>query len=255
VIWSAIEVGGNEESTAMNERNGTLYLMPVWLGEQGGVEQLPPENIALTARIDLWFAEHERTARHMLRRMVPAIDLRAQEIHRLDKDSDATDIAAMIALLKGGRDGAVISEAGMPGIADPGARLVHQAHAAGITVVPLTGPSSLFLALAASGLNGQAFTFHGYLPRTPNERRQAIKRLEGEARRSGAAQLFIETPYRNDALLEDLLRTCTPDLLLTIAVDLTQAGGSVVTHPVGVWRKGPPALGKRPAVFILGTGA
>jgi 16S rRNA (cytidine1402-2'-O)-methyltransferase len=237
----------------MITKPGLLYLMPVWLGEHGGIEQLPPENIDVASRVTLWFTEHEKTARHMLRRMVPTIDLASQEMHRLDKDSSAKDVQAMIALLRNGRDGAIISEAGMPGIADPGAQLVAAAHKAGITVVPLIGPSSLFLALAASGLNGQRFTFNGYLPRTPQERKQAIKRLEGEAQRTGSAQLFIETPYRNDALLEDLLRTCSPDTLLTIAVDLTQPGGTTNTASVTTWRKNTPTLGKRPAVFILGT--
>ena len=237
----------------MSTKPGTLYLMPVWLGELGGTEQLPPENVDIAARVTLWFTEHEKTARHMLRRMVPTIDLTIQEMHRLDKDSSAKDVQDMLALLRAGRDGAIISEAGMPGIADPGALLVAAAHKAGIVVVPLIGPSSLFLALAASGLNGQRFTFNGYLPRTPQERKQAIKRLEGEAQRTGAAQLFIETPYRNDALLEDLLRTCLPDTLLTIAVDLTQPGGSAATAAVAAWRKTTPTLGKRPAVFILGT--
>lgn len=236
----------------MSSTVGKLYLMPVWLGEQGGTEQLPPENIAIAARVTLWFTEHEKTARQMLRRMVPDIDLPALEMHRLDKDSTPQDVQRMIALLRNGRDGGIISEAGMPGIADPGALLVAAAHAAGISVVPLTGPSSLLLALAASGLNGQRFTFHGYLPRTPQERKQAIKRLEGDAQRTGGAQLFIETPYRNDAVLEDLLRTCLPDTLLTIAVDLTQPDGSAITRSIAEWRKATPILGKRPAVFILG---
>lgn len=236
----------------MSTKQGTLYLMPVWLGEQGGIEQLPPENIAVASRVDLWFTEHEKTARHMLRRMVPAIELSAMEMHRLDKDSTHQDAQHLITLMRDGRDGAIISEAGMPGIADPGALLVAAAHKAGITVVPLSGPSSLFLALAASGLNGQRFTFHGYLPRTPQERKQAIKRLEADAEHNGA-QLFIETPYRNDALLSDLLLACRPDTLLTIAVDLMQVGGSTTTASIGNWRKKTPTLGKRPAVFILGS--
>ncbi|MCW5897981.1 MAG: SAM-dependent methyltransferase [Flavobacteriales bacterium] len=227
--------------------------MPVWLGEAGGVEQLPPENLAIAGRIGLWFAEEEKTARRMLRRMLPTIDLAAQEIHRFDKDSDDHDAQRLIALLRDGRDAAILSEAGMPGIADPGAKLVRAAHAQGITVVPLTGPSSLLLALAASGLNGQAFTFHGYLPRDARERRQAIQRLEREAQRTGAAQLFIETPYRNDAMMEDLLRSCVPGTLLAVAVDLTQPSGSVVTHDIATWRKVYRPIGKRPAVFILGV--
>lgn len=232
--------------------NGVLYLMPVWLGELGGTEQLPPENIAIAGRVDLWFAEHEKTARLMLRRMLPDIDLQRQEIHRFDKDGTTAEAEALLRLMQGGRDAAVISEAGMPGIADPGALLVRAAHRIGIRVVPLTGPSSMMLALAASGLNGQRFTFHGYLPRTPQERKQAIRKIEADALRSGGAELFMETPYRNDVLLGELLQTCASSTLLTIAVDVTQPGGSVETRSISNWSKSTPILGKRPAVFILG---
>lgn len=237
----------------MSAATGKLYLMPVWLGEHGGVEQVPPENVALARRITLWFCEHEKTARQMLRRMVPEIDLGAQELHRLDKDTTPAEAQALLKLMQGGRDAGIISEAGMPGIADPGALLVQAAHRAHVPVVPLIGPSSLFLALAASGLNGQQFTFHGYLPRTPHERKQAIKRLETDAQRTGAAQLFIETPYRNDALLADLLGTCAPGTLLCVAVDITQPGGSTVTRTIAQWKAKKEELGKRPAVFVLGT--
>lgn len=230
---------------------GTLYLMPVWLGEHGGVEQLPPENIALAQRITLYFTEHEKTARQMLRRMVPTIDLPSLEMHRLDKDTTAHEAMDLLALMRG-RDAAIISEAGMPGIADPGARLVAAAHDAGITVVPLIGPSSMLLALAASGLNGQQFTFHGYLPVKAPERKAAMKRLEAEVHRTGAAQLFIETPYRNDALMKDLIDTCAPETRLTVAIDVTQPGGSTVTRSIRDWRQRAHELGKRPAVFVLG---
>lgn len=233
-------------------RSGTLYLMPIWLGEHGGPEQLPAENVAVARRITVWFTEHEKTARQMLRRMMPEVDLGAQRMMRLDKDSTAAEVDAMVRVLAAGEDGAILSEAGMPGIADPGALLVAAAHRTGIPVVPLVGPSSLMLALAASGLNGQHFTFHGYLPRTPQERKATLRKLEAEAERTQAAQLFIETPYRNDALVEDLLRSCSPDTLLTIAVDLTQPGGHVRTCSVREWQKAPWLPGKRPAVFILG---
>lgn len=232
---------------------GTLFLMPVWLGEQGGIEQLPPENIALAQRIDLYFSENEKTARRMLRRMVPTIDLPSLEMHRLDKDTSVPEVMEMLGLLKNGRDAAIISEAGMPGIADPGARLVQVAQRANVNVVPLIGPTSLLLALAASGLNGQSFTFHGYIPVKPNERKQAIKRIEQDAVRTGAAQLFIETPYRNDALVADLLKECAPTTVLTIAIDITQPGGSVRSREIDRWRKEKLELGKRPAVFIIGT--
>lgn len=236
----------------MHPDSGILYMMPVWLGDHGGVEQLPPENIAIAGQVDLWFAEQEKTARQMLRRMLPQIDLPAQEIHRFDKDSTLQEADALLRLMKGGRNAAVISEAGMPGIADPGALLVKAAHRIGIRVVPLTGPSSMMLALAASGLNGQRFTFHGYLPRTPQDRKQAIRKIEADALRTGGAELFMETPYRNDVLLGELLQTCASSTLLTIAVDITQPGGSVETRSIGNWSKATPTLGKRPAVFILG---
>jgi len=233
---------------------GTLYLLPVWLGDVGGTEQLPAMNVEVVKRITLFFTENEKTARRILRRMDPTIDLPSQEMHRLDKDTSMHEATALLQYMKGGRDAAILSEAGMPGIADPGARLVHAAHIAGVEVVPLTGPSSLFLALAASGLNGQQFTFHGYLPVKTPERKAAIKRLEQEIARTGGAQLFIETPYRNDAMLNDLLSTCASNTLLTVAIDLTQPGGSTVTRSISAWKRKVPILGKRPAVFILGRG-
>lgn len=230
---------------------GELYLLPVWLGDAGGLERMPPANIAVAEHVKIFFCEDERTARRMLRRMSATLDLNAIELHRLDKDSSDADIAQMAARLAE-QDGAIISEAGMPCIADPGARLVAKAHAMGIRVVPLTGPTSLMLALSASGLNGQRFTFHGYLPRELAPRKEAIKRLEQEARRTGGAQLLIETPYRNDAFLADVLATCDPGTKLCIAIDLEQPGGSVITRTVAAWRKQTPTLGKRPCVFIIG---
>jgi len=230
---------------------GTLYLMPVWLGDAGGIEQLAPENLAIALRCKLFFAEHEKTARHMLRRMSATIELPSLEIHRLDKDSTEADVQHQINVLRM-QDGVLMSEAGMPAIADPGARLVEAAHRNGIRVVPLSGPSSLLLALSASGLNGQRFTFHGYLPVKPEERRPAIKRLEQEALRTGAAQLFIETPYRNDSLLGDLVRTLQDRTLLCIAMDLMQPSAFIRTRTAKDWRNAPPTLGKHPAVFIIG---
>lgn len=240
-------------ASSMNWKMGanTLYLLPVWLGDEGGIELLPPVNIAVAGRTIHFFCENERTARRMLRRMSPGMDLNAIILHRLDKDTTDAELAGMIEVLRT-QDGAIISEAGMPCIADPGARLVARAHDAGIAVVPLTGPSSLLLALAASGLNGQQFTFHGYLPRESAQRRQALKRLELDAQRTGAAQLFIETPYRNNALLSDALAVCTDRTRLCIAVDLDQASASVRTHSIQRWKERAPDLDKRPCVFIIG---
>ncbi|MCO6483594.1 MAG: SAM-dependent methyltransferase [Flavobacteriales bacterium] len=229
---------------------GVLYLLPVWLGDAGGPELLPPANIAVARQVKLFFCEHERTARRMLRRMAADIDLDAIELLRLDTDTTPAELDRY-ALLLGTRDAAIISEAGMPAIADPGARLVARAHRRGVAVLPLTGPSSLFLALAASGMNGQQFCFHGYLPRETARRRQQIKKLEQAAQREGA-QLFIETPYRNDALLTDLLEVLAPPTRLCLAVNLEQPDASVITRTVGEWRKARPTLGKRPCVFIVG---
>jgi 16S rRNA (cytidine1402-2'-O)-methyltransferase len=229
-----------------------LYLLPVWLGEHGDQEDMPVINSAIAASITLYFAEHEKTARHMLRRLVPGIDLGALEIIRVDKGTTATEAEQAVRLMANGRNAAVISEAGMPGIADPGALLVRAAHATGIKVIPLTGPSSLLLALAASGLNGQEFTFHGYLPRDRTERQQRIRDLDQRVQRTGSTQLFIETPYRNDALLADLLKTCAPTTLLCIACDLTQPSEMVRTMSIAQWKKAVPELKDRPTVFLLG---
>lgn len=233
---------------------GALFLLPVWLGDNGGTELLPPVNIAVAEQVKLFFCENERTARRMLRRMSKAIDLDAIELHLLNKDSTAAEVM-QFGILLGRRDAAIISEAGMPCIADPGARLVAEAHRRGISVVPLTGPSSLLLALAASGMNGQHFTFHGYLPRETALRKQQIRKLEQNAQRTGGAQLFIETPYRNDTLLADLLSTCAGNSRLCLAIDLEQPGGSAITRNIAAWRKALPTLGKRPCVFILGSEA
>lgn len=235
--------------------HGTLYLLPVWLGDHGGSETMPAWNAAVAGGIDLFFAEHERTARAMLRRLVPGINLPKLEIHRCDQDTGTNEAARLLNLMRNGRNAAIVSEAGMPGIADPGAVLVRTAHALNIKVVPLPGPSSLLLALAASGLNGQCFTFHGYLPRTPRERQQALRSLENDVRRTGGAQLFIEAPYRNDALLADVLRTCGPSTLLCIAADLTQPAESVRTASVREWSTRTTDLKDRPTVFILGKDA
>lgn len=234
-----------------SNKAGKLHMLPVWLGEAGGIEQVPPENLAVALELDLWFVENERTARQFLRRLMPDIDLTRMELHRFDQDSSMADARALVRLVQQGRPAGVMSEAGMPGIADPGALLARAAHENGIEVIPHIGPNSMMLALAASGANGQHFTFHGYLPRTAPERKQAIRRIASDALRTNAAQLFMETPYRNAALLTDLLEQCDERLLLTIAVDLTQPGGRVRTTTIAGWRRQKPTIEKRPAVFVL----
>lgn len=238
--------------SSVEPKAGTLYLLPVWLGEIGDPADMPERNALLAARLRTYFTEHERTARAMLRRLVPAIDLTALQLHRLDKDSTPEEIDTYVDLLRKGEDAAIVSESGMPAIADPGAALVRAAQQAGIRVVPLTGPSSLFLALAASGLNGQHFQFLGYLPRDPRDRRTALQRCDREVQQNGATQMFIETPYRNDALLADILKSCSPVTMLCIATQVTQPDEEIRTRNIAQWRRSTPVIGKRPTVFLLG---
>ena len=169
----------------------------------------------------------------------------------LNEHTPPASVPRLLAPLREGRPLGLLSEAGCPAIADPGAALVEAAHAAGFRVVPLIGPSAITLALMASGLEGQRFAFCGYLPREARERARRIKELEQRSRREQETEIFIETPYRNDALLGALLDTCAPATRLCVAADLTLATESVRTHSVADWRRSRATLGKRPAVFLL----
>ncbi len=230
----------------------TLHLVPVWLGEAGGTEQLAPATLEVVQRVHTCFVEHERSARRALRRMVPGIDLDRIALHVLDQDTDEATVRGYAELVRKAGESAVLSESGMPCVADPGARLVAWAHRTGITVRPHPGPSSLLLALAASGLDGQRFIFHGYLPREAEDRRRALRTIAQDVQRTGRSQLFIETPYRNDALLADLLRTVDGGLRLCIAAELMQPDAFVRTHGLAEWRGKVPALKDRRTVFVLG---
>ena len=167
---------------------------------------------------------------------------------------DETDAAVqkkMLAALQAGKQVAIISEAGCPGVADPGQSLVYIAQQQGYRVIPLVGPNSILLALMASGMNGQHFTFHGYLPIDSVERKKKIKELETISLKENSTQLFIETPYRNQAMLADLINTCRDQTLLCVAADITGEGESILTQPIGAWKKGTYQYHKRPAIFLL----
>ena len=184
----------------------------------------------------------------------PAAVIDDLTIELIDKDASADTVRRAIQRVAAGQDAGVLSEAGCPGIADPGAALAAEAHRQGVRVVPLTGPSSLLLALMGSGMNGQQFAFLGYLPVDRAARQAAIKKLEQQAQRASQTQLFIETPYRNDALFTDLLASLQPATRLCVACDLTAPTELLVTKTVADWRKThPPALHKRPAVFVVGV--
>jgi 16S rRNA (cytidine1402-2'-O)-methyltransferase len=231
---------------------GTLYLIPVALGESDWVAYLPQTSRDVACRLRHFVVENAKSARAELKRIGHPLPLRELAIEQLPEKPAAADIERLLAPLLGGHDLGLMSEAGCPGVADPGATLVRRAHELGGTVRPLVGPSSLLLALMASGLEGQRFAFHGYLPAREPERSRRIGELEQESKRQSQTQLFIETPYRNGAMFDTLLAACRPQTLLCVATDLTLPTEAVATRRVADWRKAPrPDLDKRPTVFLL----
>jgi 16S rRNA (cytidine1402-2'-O)-methyltransferase len=226
---------------------GALYLIPVGLGGDDAAALISPATVAAARRLRTFIVENAKSARAFLKAIAHPAPLQDLSFHTLDEHT--RDVAPLLTVLLAGEDCALMSEAGCPAIADPGASLVRRAHEAGVRVVPLAGPSSIMLALMASGLNGQRFAFHGYLPVERAERARALKELE--ARSGGETQIFIETPYRNDQLVSALLQHCRGDTVLCIAADLTLPGEFVATRTVAQWKKKPPTLDRRPAVFLL----
>jgi len=205
--------------------------------------------IAQVRGLQDFVAENAKSARAFLG--AAGLQVREIRIAELNEHTAAAEIAHLLQPLREGRSLGLLSEAGCPAIADPGAALIDAAHAAGFRVVPLIGPSAITLALMASGLEGQRFAFCGYLPRESAERAQRIKELEQRSRREAETEIFIETPYRNDALFAALLATCAPGTRLCVAAELTLASESIRTQPIAAWRRERPAIGKRPAVFLL----
>ena len=227
-----------------------LYLIPTPLGEYPPADILAAPTLALLPSISLFFVEEVRSARRFLSAAGLKGKIASLEFHEINEHTTPREIEEMASLL-GSRDAALISEAGLPAVADPGSRLVALAHEMGVEVVPHSGPSSLMLALMASGLNGQSFTFNGYLPVKPDQRRSAIEGIERASARSGSSQIFIETPYRNDSLLESLLAVLHPETRLCIAADITLPTQFIATRSVASWRSRPQVIGKRPCVFII----
>ena len=229
---------------------GKLYLIPTPLGDNEPAEVLPQAVLDCACRLQCFVVEELRTARRCLSRYGLRGHIDELELHVLNEHTTPAEVEAMLPLFDG-RDVGLLSEAGLPAVADPGAALVALCHRHGIQVVPLTGPSSLMLALMASGLNGQSFAFRGYIPAKTEERRNAIKALEKQSRTLNQSQILIETPYRNDALLADLLQGLSPATRLCIAADLTLPTQYIRTDTIEGWRKASPIVGKRPCVFIL----
>jgi 16S rRNA (cytidine1402-2'-O)-methyltransferase len=232
---------------------GMLYLVPATLGNTEIRDTIPEGTAHIIRRVRVFVVENIRSARRYLKQVDRAIDIDQLQFFELNEHTPAEQIPSFLEPAQQGSDIAVLSEAGVPGVADPGGELVREAHARGIRVVPLTGPSSILLSLMASGLNGQQFTFHGYLPVRRSDRVRRIREIEEELRRTGITQLFIEAPYRNDALLADLLDTCNPSTLLCIAADITLPTEMIRTQPVGRWKENKPVLHKRPVIFLMGS--
>ena len=234
--------------------SGTLYLIPTILADDTAGQVLPAQVPMQVAALSYFLVENARTARRFIKSVAPQQVIEELRISVIDKDSTPAQIQAALQPVLAGQDAGVISEAGCPGIADPGAELARAAHQLGLRVVPLVGPSSLLLALMASGLNGQSFTFHGYLPIERARRSAAIKQLERLALAQHQTQLFIETPYRNMALLEDLLAQLNGSTRLCIAASLTGENEYIRTNTIAGWRKtGLPNIHKQPAVFLVGS--
>ena len=234
----------------MNEK-GRLYLIPAPLGDNDPAEVIPAPVLERLRTLDVFVVEEVRTARRYLSRAGLKGHIDALEFHLLNEHTPPQEVEALATLFDGGRDVGLITEAGLPAVADPGSALVALCHRHGIAVVPLVGPSSLMLALMASGLNGQSFAFQGYLPAKTEERRSAIKAIEKVSASRRQTQIFIETPYRNDALMEDLLRCCAPQTRLCIACNITMPDETILTRSVAQWRQNPITLGKRPCVFLI----
>ena len=234
-----------------SEAAGSLYLLPNTLGEVAAAAVIPAAALQRTRSLDYFIAENPKSARAFLKRAGYPKALQEARIERLDHNTRASEVASLLEPVLAGRDAGLLSEAGLPGIADPGAALVRIAHDKGARVVPLSGPSSIFLALAASGLDGQRFAFHGYLPVKQAALATALQQLERQSQRLSQTQIFIETPYRNDATLAAMLRVLGDETLVCVAADLTLGSEWIRTRRVAAWRGGPPPLKGRPAVFLL----
>ncbi len=233
---------------------GAVVLLPCSLADGSALATLPAATLALARQTAHFLAENAKTTRAFLKEIGHPRPISELQIIEIGHAPDAAAIDGWLAPAHAGQVVAVVSEAGCPGVADPGATIVARAHALGLAVRPLVGPSAVLLALMAAGGNGQRFRFVGYLPQDAAQRTKALRELEAAAR-SGETQLFIETPYRNDKLFEAILTTCAPSTLLALAVDLTSTDELVATRTVGAWRALPPAqrpaLNKRPAMFTF----
>lgn len=235
----------------MTEIKGKLYLIPSPLGDNDPAEVIPGPVLASLTGFMTFVVEEIRTARRYLSRAGLKGRIDGLEFHELNEHTDQATVESYLRLFDNGNDVALISEAGLPAVADPGAQLVALAHRHGIEVVPAVGPSSLMLALMASGLNGQSFAFCGYIPAKSDERRSRLKTLEKVSGQLRQTQIIIETPYRNEALFADILAVCSPSVRVCVAANITMPDAYIKTKTVSEWKKEGLAIGKRPCVFLI----
>lgn len=230
---------------------GTLYLLPVPLGDNDPKEVLPESVARLITILDDYVVENSKTARKFIKAIVPEKKQADLRLYELNKHTQEKDIRSFMQPLLEGKNLGLMSDAGCPGVADPGAVIVELAHQKGIKVVPLVGPSSILLSLMGSGMNGQSFTFNGYLPIDKSEKKSTLKQLEKWSFERNQSQLFIETPYRNNQLLQEMIQVLQPTTQLCIACDLTLPTAFLQTKPISYWKKNTPDLHKRPCIFVL----
>ena len=230
---------------------GKLYLIPSPLGENDPKEVIPVPVLESLTGFRTFVVEEIRTARRYLSKAGLKGRIGELEFHELNEHTDQSTIEGYLKLFDDGNDVALISEAGLPAVADPGAQLVSLAHRHGIEVVPAVGPSSLMLALMASGLNGQSFAFCGYIPAKTDERRSKLKTLEKVSSQLRQTQIIIETPYRNDSLFADMTSICLPSTKICVAANITMPDAFIKTKTAGEWKKQIPVIGKRPCVFLI----
>ena len=229
----------------------TLYLIPTTLGETALDTILPAQNDQIVISLKYFIVENIRTARRFLKKVNRKINIDELTFFELNQHTSPEEISTFLKPMQEGQDMGVISEAGCPAVADPGADVVAIAQQRNYVVKPLVGPSSILLSLMASGFNGQSFTFHGYLPIQQSDRAKMLKKMEVQIYNNNQTQLFIETPYRNMKILEDILTVCMPDTKLCIAVDITLETEFIKTKTVKEWKSQKPDLNKRPCIFLL----
>mgnify|MGYP003636882989 FL=1 len=237
--------------STLNGKTGNVYLIPSTLGDMAPFEVLPISIKQTIERLDHYIVENEKTARHFIKKISPRKSQPSLKLFVLNKFTEAQEIPSFLNPCLDGFDVGILSEAGCPGIADPGAAVVKIAHEKNIQAIPLVGPSSILLALMASGMNGQNFAFNGYLPIDSSDRKKYIKNLERKSKEDNQSQIFIETPYRNNKMLEELIKTLAPSTRICVAADITLPTEYIKTKTAINWKNENVDLHKRPAIFII----